>query len=80
MEGVGRLIEKRRPCVVCCRLFARDRDLILIKGELDFYYLCESEIWENLSCGFSFPECLSEEEIENKVKERIDFLSQNRKN
>jgi len=51
--------EKRKPCQVCCRFFARDRDLVLVDTDKGSYYICESWFGDFLGgdtpCNLAFP-------------------------
>jgi hypothetical protein len=63
---------KKLPCPTCCRFFCRDRDMTLVDG----YYVCESIFWESTTCNFSFPDGLSEEEINKKAAEHIRTIGE----
>lgn len=61
---------QRYPCIVCCRVFARDRDLIIIDEE----FWCESNIWDDEdSCGFG-GRATSLEEVIKLAEERVEYL------
>ncbi len=48
--------------------------MVLAETKEGNFYICQSELWEDFSCGFIFPEGLSNEEIKKMALEKIDFL------
>ena len=67
--------QPQRPCPVCCRHCARDREMIVIRVRGSRFWVCKSAWEDDNPCGFAFPRGMREDRVRTLGQERAKHMS-----